>query len=88
MSTAAIRVGAARALIARDRTGVRPTVLRASREGLLTYSGAVSRFTFVACTLHRTSLAVWKHFPPQLAGLLRKLLTPRWAVGAVAVIIE
>ena len=38
--------------------------------------------------LHRTALAVWKHFPPRLAGFLRKLLTTRWAVGAVAVIID
>jgi len=38
--------------------------------------------------LHQTSLAVWKHFPPRLAGVLRKLLTTRWAVGAVAVIID
>jgi hypothetical protein len=38
--------------------------------------------------LHRTSLAVWKHFPPRLAGFLRKLLTTRWAVGAVAVMID
>ena len=38
--------------------------------------------------LHRTSLAVWRHFPPRLAGLLRKLLTTQWAVGAVAVILD
>jgi hypothetical protein len=38
--------------------------------------------------LHRTSLAVWRHFPPRLAGFLRKLLTTRWAVGAVAVILD
>jgi 8-oxo-dGTP pyrophosphatase MutT (NUDIX family) len=38
--------------------------------------------------LHRTSLTLWKRFPPRLAGLLRKLLTTRWAVGAVAVIID
>ena len=38
--------------------------------------------------LHRTSLAVWKHFPPRLAGFLRNLLTTHWAVGAVAVIID
>jgi 8-oxo-dGTP pyrophosphatase MutT (NUDIX family) len=38
--------------------------------------------------LHRTSLAVWRHFPPRLAGFLRTLLTTRWAVGAVAVIID
>lgn len=33
-------------------------------------------------------LAVWKRFPPRLAGFLRTLLTTRWAVGAVAVIID
>jgi 8-oxo-dGTP pyrophosphatase MutT (NUDIX family) len=38
--------------------------------------------------LHRTSLALWKHFPPRLAGFLRTLLTTRWAVGAVAVILD
>jgi 8-oxo-dGTP pyrophosphatase MutT (NUDIX family) len=38
--------------------------------------------------LHRASLALWKHFPPRLAGFLRKLLTTRWAVGAVAVILD
>jgi len=38
--------------------------------------------------LHRTSLAVWRHFPPRLAGFLRTLLTTRWAVGAVAVILD
>ena len=38
--------------------------------------------------LHRTSLALWKHFPPRLAGFLRKVLTTRWAVGAVALIID
>lgn len=39
-------------------------------------------------SLHRTSLALWKRFPPRLAGFLRKLLTTRWAVGAVAIIID
>jgi len=38
--------------------------------------------------LHRRLLAVWKHFPPRLAGFLRGLLTTRWAVGAVAVILD
>jgi len=38
--------------------------------------------------LHRSSLAVWRHFPPRLAGFLRKLLTTQWAVGAVAVILD
>ncbi len=39
-------------------------------------------------TLHRTALALWKHFPPRLAGLLRTVLTTRWAVGAVALILD
>jgi len=39
-------------------------------------------------SLHRTALALWKHFPPRLAGFLRGILTTRWAVGAVAVIID
>ena len=38
--------------------------------------------------LHRISLALWRHFPPRLAGFLRKVLTTRWAVGAVALIID
>jgi 8-oxo-dGTP pyrophosphatase MutT (NUDIX family) len=38
--------------------------------------------------LHRTSLVLWKRFPPLLAGFLRKVLTTSWAVGAVAVIID
>jgi 8-oxo-dGTP pyrophosphatase MutT (NUDIX family) len=38
--------------------------------------------------LHRISLAVWKRFPPRLAGFLRTLLTTHWAVGAVAVIVD
>ena len=31
---------------------------------------------------------MWKHFPPRLAGFLRTPLTTRWAVGAVAVILD
>jgi 8-oxo-dGTP pyrophosphatase MutT (NUDIX family) len=38
--------------------------------------------------LHRTSLALWKRFPPRLAGFLRNLLTTKWTVGAVAVILD
>ena len=38
--------------------------------------------------LHRTSLALWKRFPPRLAGFLRNLLTTKWTVGAVAMIID
>jgi 8-oxo-dGTP pyrophosphatase MutT (NUDIX family) len=47
-----------------------------------------SRVACVAYTLHRTSLVLWKRFPPLLAGFLRKVLTTSWAVGAVAVIID
>jgi 8-oxo-dGTP pyrophosphatase MutT (NUDIX family) len=38
--------------------------------------------------LHRTSLALWKRFPPRLAGFLRNLLTTKWTVAAVAVILD
>ncbi len=38
--------------------------------------------------LHRTSLALWKRFPPRMAGFLRTLLTTRWAVGAVAILLD
>jgi 8-oxo-dGTP pyrophosphatase MutT (NUDIX family) len=38
--------------------------------------------------LHRISLALWKGFPPRLAGMLRNLLTTKWTVGAVAVILD
>jgi 8-oxo-dGTP pyrophosphatase MutT (NUDIX family) len=39
-------------------------------------------------SLHRTALALWKCFPPRLAGFLRNLLTTKWTVGAVAVILD
>jgi 8-oxo-dGTP diphosphatase len=39
-------------------------------------------------SLHRTSLALWKRFPPRLAGFLRNILTTKWTVGAVAVILD
>jgi 8-oxo-dGTP pyrophosphatase MutT (NUDIX family) len=38
--------------------------------------------------LHRTSLVLWKRLPPRLAGFLRSLLTTKWTVGAVAVILD
>lgn len=38
--------------------------------------------------LHRAALAIWKTFPPRLAGFLRGLLTTNWAVGAVAMILD
>lgn len=42
----------------------------------------------MADAFHRASLAVWKRLPPRLAGFLRTLLTTRWAVGAVAVLVD
>jgi 8-oxo-dGTP pyrophosphatase MutT (NUDIX family) len=38
--------------------------------------------------LHRTALKLWRHFPPRLAGFMKMLLTTRWTVGAVAVILD
>jgi 8-oxo-dGTP pyrophosphatase MutT (NUDIX family) len=38
--------------------------------------------------LHRTALGIWKHFPPRLAGFMKVLLTTKWTVGAVAVILD
>lgn len=38
--------------------------------------------------LHVGALAVWRLFPPRLAGLLKGLLARSWLVGAVAVMID
>jgi len=38
--------------------------------------------------LHRGSLALWRRFPPRLAGFLKGLLARSWVVGAVAVMID
>src|SRR5207237_2813369 len=38
--------------------------------------------------LHRSSLLVWRLFPPRLAGFLKGLLARKWLVGAVAVMID
>jgi 8-oxo-dGTP pyrophosphatase MutT (NUDIX family) len=38
--------------------------------------------------LHRTSLGIWRHFPPRLAGFMKVILTTKWTVGAVAVILD
>ncbi len=38
--------------------------------------------------LHRASLAVWRYFPPRLAGFLKGLLARNWMVGAVAVLVD
>ena len=39
-------------------------------------------------SIHRSSLAVWRLFPPRMAGFLKGLLARNWLVGAVAVIID
>ncbi|GMR06318.1 MAG: hypothetical protein BMS9Abin25_0905 [Gammaproteobacteria bacterium] len=39
-------------------------------------------------SIHRSSLAVWRLFPPRMAGFLKGLLTRNWVVGAVAVMID
>ena len=39
-------------------------------------------------TLHRSSLFVWRLFPPRVAGFLKGVLARNWLVGAVAVMID
>jgi 8-oxo-dGTP pyrophosphatase MutT (NUDIX family) len=48
----------------------------------------LARFIERHSSIHRCSLAVWKRFPPRLAGFLRRMLTTSWTVGAVAVMID
>jgi len=48
----------------------------------------LARFIEHHSHLHRASLAVWRLFPPRLAGLLKGLLSTSWTVGAVAVMID
>ena len=38
--------------------------------------------------LHRAALAVWRSFPPRLAGFLKGMLARNWLVGAVAVMVD
>ncbi|MDH3979810.1 MAG: NUDIX hydrolase [Gammaproteobacteria bacterium] len=38
--------------------------------------------------LHRTLLALWRRFPPRLAGFLKRILTRSWVLGAVAVMVD
>ena len=38
--------------------------------------------------LHKLSLAVWRMFPPRLAGFMKGMLARKWLVGAVAVMID
>ena len=39
-------------------------------------------------SVHRASLAVWRLFPPRMAGFLKGLLARNWLVGAVAVMVD
>jgi len=38
--------------------------------------------------LHRVLLALWRRFPPRLAGFLKGFLTRSWVLGAVAVMVD
>ena len=38
--------------------------------------------------LHRAALALWRLFPPRLAGFLKGQLARNWLVGAVAVLLD
>ncbi len=39
-------------------------------------------------SLHRASLALWRWFPPRLAGFLKGQLARNWLVGVVALLID
>ena len=51
------------------------------------FSGLV-RFIERHPRLHQGSLALWRRFPPRLAGFLKGVLAKSWVVGAVAVLID
>jgi 8-oxo-dGTP pyrophosphatase MutT (NUDIX family) len=38
--------------------------------------------------IHRSAMAVWRLFPPRLAGFMKGVLTRNWLVGAVAVMVD
>jgi len=38
--------------------------------------------------IHRHALALWRLFPPRVAGFLKGVLARNWVVGAVAVMID
>jgi 8-oxo-dGTP pyrophosphatase MutT (NUDIX family) len=38
--------------------------------------------------LHRAALALWRRFPPRLAGFLKGVFARNWLVGAVAVMVD
>lgn len=50
--------------------------------------GWLARFIERHPNLHRIALVVWRWFPPRLAGFLKGLLSRKWLVGAVAVMID
>jgi 8-oxo-dGTP pyrophosphatase MutT (NUDIX family) len=50
--------------------------------------GWLARFIERHPNLHGLALAVWRRFPPRLAGFLKGLLARKWLVGAVAVMID
>ena len=48
----------------------------------------IARFIERHPHLHRGALALWRLFPPRLAGFLKGVLARNWVVGAVAVMID
>jgi 8-oxo-dGTP pyrophosphatase MutT (NUDIX family) len=48
----------------------------------------LARFIEHHPSLHRISLALWRSFPPRLAGFLKGRFARKWLVGAVAVMID
>ena len=49
---------------------------------------SLARFIEHRPALHRMALAVWRCFPPRLAGFLKGIFARNWIVGAVAVMID
>jgi 8-oxo-dGTP pyrophosphatase MutT (NUDIX family) len=48
----------------------------------------LARFIEHHPALHRASLALWRRFPPRLAGFLKGVFARNWIVGAVAVMVD
>ena len=48
----------------------------------------IARFIEGHPGLHRAALALWRRFPPRLAGVLKGVLARNWVVGAVAVMVD
>ena len=48
----------------------------------------ITRFIERHHRLHKFLLAVWRRFPPRLAGFLKGVMARNWLVGAVAVMID